>query len=93
MGSFLSKLFGKKDSMQCPERVKCLDILNMVLDGEATEEQKTYLNEHIDACLPCLDDYNLEKEIKNLLQSKCSKVDVPAGLAEAIKSKLAEKAV
>ena len=93
MGSFLSKLFGKKDGMQCPERVKCLDILNMVLDGEATEEQKIYLNAHIDACLPCLNDYNLEKEIKNLLQSKCSKVEVPAGLAEAIKSKLAEKTV
>lgn len=93
MGSFLSKLFGKKENMNCPERVKCLEILSMVLDGEATEEQKIYLNVHIDVCLSCLDDYNLEKEIKNLLQSKCSKVEVPVGLAEAIKSKLAEKEV
>ena len=91
MGSLFSKLFGGMGNKQCPERDKCLDILNMVLDGEANEEQKEYLNSHIDACLPCLNDYNLEKTIKDLLQSKCSKVDVPNGLAEAIKSKLSEQ--
>jgi len=92
MGSLLSKWFGKTDNGQCPERDKCLDILNMVLDGEATAEQKEYLNSHINACLPCLNDYNLEKTIKDLLQSKCSKVEVPEGLAEAIKLKLSENA-
>jgi anti-sigma factor (TIGR02949 family) len=89
--SLLSKWFGKTEEKQCPERNKCLDILNVVLDGEATEEQKIYLNDHIDACLPCLNDYNLEKEIKDLLKTKCGKIDVPEGLAEAIKLKLAEK--
>ncbi len=90
MSSLLSKLFGKK-KMECPERAKCLDILTLVLDGEATEDQKTYLNAHIDICLPCLDDYKLEEEIKNLLQSKCSKVEIPVGLADAIKAKLSEE--
>ena len=91
MGSLFSKIFGKMGNKGCPEREKCLDILNVVLDGEATDEQKIYLTDHIDACLPCLNDYNLEKEIKELLQTKCSKVDVPNGLAEAIKAKLSEQ--
>jgi len=91
MSSLFSKLFGKMGNKECPERDKCLDILNMVLDGEASEEQKRYLNLHIDACLPCLNDYNLEKAIKELLLTKCSKIDVPNGLAEAIKSKLSEQ--
>ena len=88
MSSLLSKWFGKKKKNGCPEREKWMDILSMVLDGEATEEQEKYLKSHVDMCLPCLDDYNLEKMIKELLQSKCSQVEVPEGLAEAIKSKL-----
>ena len=93
MGSLLSKWFGKMGSKECSEREKCLDILNRVLDGEANEEQQEYLKSHIDLCLPCLNDYKLEKTIKELLQSKCSKIEVPAGLADAIKSKLREKAI
>jgi len=93
MGSLLSKWFGNFGKKQCAERNKCLDILNIVLDGEATEEQKEYLESHIDLCLPCLNDYKLEKTIKELLQSKCENPQVPTGLIEAIKSKISEKTV
>lgn len=93
MGSLLSKWFGNIGKKECAERNKCLDILNIVLDGEATDEQKDYLKSHIDLCLPCLNDYKLEKTIKELLQTKCSKVDVPSGLAETIKNKLSEKSI
>lgn len=97
MSSSLSKKSGKigeqECNKECPEREKWMNILNLALDGEATEEQEKYLKSHVDMCLPCLNDYNLEKTIKELLQSNCSKAEVPAGLMETIKSKLNEKTV
>jgi anti-sigma factor (TIGR02949 family) len=93
MGSLLSKWFGKTEEKRCSERQKCLDILNVVLDGEATTAQKEYLESHIDLCLPCLNDYNLEKVIKELLQSNCTNAQVPPGLLEAVRSKISDKAV
>ena len=72
----------------CSEYQKCLEILRMMLDNEANEDQITYLNAHLDQCIICLEEYNLEKEIKTLLKSKVDRQVVPQELVSSIRSRI-----
>lgn len=93
MSSFISKFIKNfKRNGECPEKQKCLEILTLVLDGEANEEQKDYFRAHIEKCMPCNSDYTVEKTIRELLQSKCANKEVPSDLVESIKLKISETA-
>lgn len=70
----------------------CLDNLQMIIDGEATEEEERFFKEHIDECEPCFKSYHLDKSVKLLLRSKISHRPIPADLIEKIKTKLSQKA-
>ena len=72
----------------CKESAKCIEILHLLLDNEASPEEEQYLREHIDFCLPCLKSYELETEIRNLLRTRIDKRNTPADLLAAIKSKV-----
>ncbi|MDH5367332.1 MAG: anti-sigma factor [Cyclobacteriaceae bacterium] len=88
MNSFLSKFVKKfKNNAECPEKEKCLEILSLVVDGEANSEQKTYVKNHIKDCMPCNKEYEVEKAIKELLQEKCVG-KAPSDLLESIKTKI-----
>lgn len=82
----------KKCSGICPDFQKCLEVLRAMLDNEATEEEENYLLDHIDKCLFCLEQYEVEKEIRELIRTKIAKRPAPVGLAEMIKTKIAELA-
>ena len=66
----------------CKESVKCIEILHLLLDNEASPTQEDYLRSHLDSCLPCLKNYKVETEIRNILR------EVPADLLNSIKSKI-----
>lgn len=72
----------------CKESAKCIEILHLLLDNEASPDEEQYLREHLDLCLPCLKNYQLETEIRNLLRTRIDKRNTPAGLLAAIKSKV-----
>lgn len=72
----------------CRESIKCIEILHLLLDNEATPEEEQYLREHIDSCLPCLKNYELEAEIRNLLRTRINKPHTPADLLVSIKSRV-----
>ena len=93
MSSFISKFIKSfRQKGDCPEKQKCLEILNLVLDNEATEDQKEYFRNHIKECMPCNEGYSVEKSIRELLQSKCANKEVPADLVDSIKMKISETA-
>jgi mycothiol system anti-sigma-R factor len=69
----------------------CMEMLQTILDGEATEEQKNYFKAHMDVCMPCYKTYDLDMAIKKLLQSKCCGGDVPNELIDQIKSQVTQK--
>lgn len=71
----------------------CREMLQTILDGEATDEQKEYFMQHIGLCMPCYQSYDLEIAIKQLLQSKCCGGEAPADLVEKIKAQLAQKSI
>ena len=78
---------------ECPEQQKCVEMLNLLLDGEASSSQKDYINEHIKNCIPCNEDYEMEKAIRTLLQQKCNNMKAPKDLVDLIRHKINHKAL
>jgi anti-sigma factor (TIGR02949 family) len=66
----------------------CLESLQLVVDGEATKEQEQYFMDHLDECLPCYNFYQVEKTVKEVLQSKICKKEVPTHLIHQIRNQL-----
>ena len=69
-------------------KTDCLELLNLVLDSAATNEEEGVFKEHLKKCMPCYEKYNLDRTIKKLLQEKCCGKKVPEGLAASIRSKV-----
>lgn len=82
----------KKGNNGCAEFEKCLGILYLMLDNEADKEQETYLNTHIEKCMICFEQYEVEKQIRQLLKTKLANQKVPADLAHSIRAKVFQSA-
>ena len=67
---------------------RCLELLELITDGEASPEEEKQFHNHIDECLPCYETFNLEKSIKEVLQTKLEKKQVPDDLIQSIKQKI-----
>ncbi len=80
----------KKATEICSEFQKCLKVLHLMLDEEASVEEEAYLVNHIDKCMFCFEQYEVEKQIKELLKTKIAKMPVPSDLALNIKSKISQ---
>lgn len=76
----------------CEDKYNCLEMLQLILDGEASSEQKSNFTLHIDDCMPCFQHYHLDQAIKDLLKLKCTS-QAPSDLIEKIKSKIKENTV
>ena len=74
---------------QCSDYV---ELVQSVVDNESTPGQEVYLRRHLKMCLKCLDQLNLDKELKQALQEKLTRHDVPAGLAASIREKISNSA-
>lgn len=79
---FKRQLFGQ---ISCQE---CLELLQLITDGEATPEEEKQFHHHIDECLPCYESFNLEQSIKEVLQTKLEKKQVPDDLIQSIKRQI-----
>ena len=66
-------------------------MLQVILDGEASDEQKQYFKQHMDICLPCFKGYELDMAIKQLVKSKCCGGDAPSDLVEQIRITISQK--
>lgn len=77
-----------KMKQDCPEQNECLKLLQSILDGEATAEQKkNFMEKHLEECMPCYKNYHLEVAIRKLLKTKCSQ-EAPQDLVDEIKTKV-----
>jgi len=88
---WLKNILGAKNGdiiEKCSESEECSQLLQLVLDGEATREQEDKFFKHIDTCMHCLNGYELEKSIRKLIKSKIKKQTVPADLVDSIKMKI-----
>lgn len=68
----------------------CMEMLQLILDGQATADQRAYFKSHMDHCMPCFKSYQLDMTIKELLQTKCCGGDAPSDLVRQIKNQIAQ---
>jgi len=73
---------------RCKDFEKCLKILNLMLDNEATAEQEEYFKHHVENCVVCFSHFNVERQIRQLLKSNIKSQPIPSDLAEAIRNKI-----
>ena len=71
---------------------RCLELLQLMTDGEASQDEEKQFRNHIDDCLPCYEAFNLEQSIKEMLQTKLEKKQVPEDLIQLIKQKIRSNA-
>ncbi len=67
---------------------RCIETLQLIIDGQAGPEDDAFFQSHIQECMPCYRKYSLEKSIKDVLLLKVEKKCVPSELINAIKEKI-----
>ena len=73
------------------KKASCMEMLQLVLDGEVTLEQREYFLTHMDHCMPCFKSYQVDIAIKQLLKDRCCGEAAPVDLVMQIKSKIIQK--
>ncbi|MBC8110128.1 MAG: hypothetical protein H7Y04_03615 [Verrucomicrobia bacterium] len=73
---------------ECQHKQDCMKAIQLIIDDEASPEQIAHFKQNIDKCLVCIENYNLEKTIRQLLCDKLHKKSVPMELIAAIKSQI-----
>jgi anti-sigma factor (TIGR02949 family) len=66
-----------------PTKSECADTLTDLqrfLDGEMDDTERTYVLEHLDACIECFHAYDFQAELKQIVAAKCGNDPVPADL-------------
>jgi anti-sigma factor (TIGR02949 family) len=77
-----------KMKQQCQNQRECMEMLQLLVDGEASPEQKeNFLVHHLEECMPCYKNYHLEVAIRQLLKNKCTG-QAPQELIDSIKAKV-----
>jgi anti-sigma factor RsiW len=74
--------------MKCKDYYE--DLMQLVLDGEATEEEKKVLDNHIKECDSCRQHLQELKKVIAFVQSS-SHIEAPAGFTESVMAKLPER--
>ena len=73
---------------ECANQRECMEMLQLIVDGEASHEQKEhFLTHHLEECMPCYKNYHLEVAIRQLLKNKCTG-QAPQDLVDSIKAKV-----
>jgi len=74
--------------LNCTEAVH---VLYHFLDGELTPERRLLIEYHLDACQHCLEAFEFEIELRDLIKERCRE-HVPDELRVRIKNLLASEA-
>lgn len=87
------KAVESSESSQEEAEVDCgeaVERLYHYLDGELTEERRAKIQQHLDACHSCVEAYDFEAELRQLIANRC-KDHVPPSLLARVKAVLAEE--
>ena len=70
------------------ENVDCQEAIHIIyhyLDGELTDDRRREIQHHLDECMPCLEAYDFEAELRQVIARKCRE-EVP----ESLRTRIAE---
>lgn len=79
--------------MSCgePHETDCTEVLSEVwlfLDHECDEKRRQLLEQHLDECSPCLEQYGIEEHLKVLLARKCGGEHAPEDFKQRLRDKI-----
>lgn len=70
------------------ERV--VELLDVIIDGEATEEDHQYFFKHLETCQDCFKAHNKHQQLKSFLKDNIKRKMVPVNLMGSIKTIIQE---
>jgi len=76
-----------------PHETDCREVLAEVylyLDLECGNGRRELIQRHLDECAPCLREYGIEQEVKQLVGRCCGSETAPEELRARLRRKLAE---
>jgi mycothiol system anti-sigma-R factor len=81
--------------MSCgnPHETPCSEVLDAVysfLDGELDDDGRQTIRHHLDECGPCLQQFGIEQEVKQLVARCCGSDRAPEALRVRIVARLRE---
>lgn len=74
----------------CEDHEHCIEVLNLIIDGEANEEEVEFFNSHIKECLLCSQYYSLEQTIREAIRKKLEKKEAPEDFIDELRNKVKE---
>ncbi|WP_266203986.1 anti-sigma factor family protein [Pontibacter kalidii] len=69
---------------------KVSDMLDLMIDGEASCEEQRFFNDHIEECVSCFENHQKQKLLKGLVSGHLKRVIVPQSLVQSIKARIQE---
>ncbi len=72
----------------CEDHEYCINVLNLIIDGEANEEEVSFFNSHIKECLQCSEYYSIEQTIREAIRKKLEKKEAPDDFIHALRNKV-----
>jgi mycothiol system anti-sigma-R factor len=84
--------------MSCgkPHETDCSQVIAevwLLLDRECSAERRRKLEQHLDECGPCLEQYGIEEHLKALLARKCGGEHAPDALKEKLRASIRQVVV
>lgn len=65
----------------------------LYLDNEGDEQLRTRIQQHLDACSPCLRHVGLERDVRALVNRCCGGDQAPASLHERVRVRITEVSI
>ncbi|HJQ45977.1 MAG TPA: mycothiol system anti-sigma-R factor [Amycolatopsis sp.] len=81
----MSSTESDKDKVHCNE---ALAEIFLLLDRECSPERDAELRRHIEECPPCLEEYGIDDQLKQLLARKCGGDHAPDQLKEKLRASI-----
>ncbi|WP_026461747.1 hypothetical protein [Adhaeribacter aquaticus] len=75
-----------KKQWATPDCEKIVSLLDMIVDGEATHEDKNYFFTHVETCKECFSEHEKHQRLKEVLKDSIQRKAVPSRLLTSIKS-------
>ncbi len=72
----------------CNDHEYCIRVLNLIIDGEANEDEANFFNTHIKDCLQCSEYYSLDQTIREAIRKKMEKKAAPAEFIHELRNKV-----
>ena len=73
-------------TMDMPDCEKVVLLLDQIIDGEATDEDRIYFFSHVETCKSCFDSHQKHQRLKDVLKENIKSKTVPANLLSSIKT-------